>query len=55
MPAGDTRRAVRYLLVGVVAYALLAVGTGHGIQAVDLVVLGAGIVALVLVASRLTD
>lgn len=55
MAAGDIRRAVRYLLVAVITYALFALGTGYGIRPAELIVFAAGVVALAVVAHRLSD
>ncbi|MFW6153568.1 MAG: hypothetical protein ACOC42_04330, partial [Halobacteriota archaeon] len=55
MPVSDLRRTVRYLLVALVAYALIALGSGHGIQPVELVVFLLGIAALLVASARLQD
>lgn len=55
MGASDARRAVRYLLVVVIAYTLVSLGSGRGIRPLELVVFALGAVALVLVADRLGD
>ncbi len=55
MTAGDARRAIRYLLVVVLVYSLIAVATGRGIRPLELAVFAAGVVALAMVAHRLSD
>ena len=55
MSAGDVRRAIRYLLVAVLAYVLIAISVGHGVHPLEVSVLVAGVVVLVLVAHRLSD
>lgn len=55
MSTGDVRRAIRYLLVAVFAYVLIAFGVGHGIHPIEGAVFAAGIVGLALVAHRLSD
>lgn len=55
MGAGDVSRAVRYLFVIVIVYALVAIGTGGDVAPIELVVLLAGVLALVAVAERLGD
>lgn len=55
MAARDLRRAIRYLLVAVVAYALLAVATGRGLVLLEVAVFVAGLLALALVAERLGE
>lgn len=55
MPPADVRRAVRYLLVVLVAYVLIAIGTGRGIRVLELLVFMAGLLALFVAANRLMD
>ncbi len=53
MTAGDTSRAIRYLLIAVFVYLIVMVVAGRGVNPLELVVFAAGVVALAMVAHRL--
>lgn len=55
MAATDVRRAVRYLVLALLLYAVLAIGLGRGVRPLEIAIFLLGVAALVIAAGRLQD